>query len=100
MAASNTDIPKVAEKPKKEEIDYANFDWVALTKEIRASPETGKAYVETDWEKFKRKFGDNPLVPIGCAVTTGFLITGIVRSANMHFLLETQCTKIVCLMEK
>ena len=59
------------ESPKKEEFDMENFDWVALTKEIRASPETGKAYAETDWEKFQRKFGDNPLVPIGCLATTG-----------------------------
>ena len=64
---------------KKEDFDYENFDWVALTKEIRSSPETGKAYVETDWEKFQRKFGDNPLVPIGCAVTTACLVSGIIR---------------------
>ena len=64
---------------KKEEIDYENFDWVALTKEIRSSPETGRSYVETDWERFQRKFGDNPLVPIGCALTTGCLISGILR---------------------
>ena len=63
---------------KKEDFDYENFDWVALTKEIRSSPETGKAYVETDWEKFQRKFGDNPLVPIGCAVTTACLVSGII----------------------
>jgi hypothetical protein len=46
--------PQSNEGLKKEELDMENFDWVALTKEIRSSADTGKAYAETDWEKFQR----------------------------------------------
>ena len=63
MSSSNNQVPSAT--GKKEEFDPDNFDWVALTKEIRTSQETGKQHSETDWEKFQRKFGDNPLVPIG-----------------------------------
>lgn len=32
---------------------------------------------ETFWEKGKRKFTQEPLVPVGALVTTGFLISGL-----------------------
>ena len=45
--------------------DADMLEWVELNKQLQINRETGKPYVETYSDKFKRKFGENPLVPVG-----------------------------------
>ncbi|CAH2084712.1 unnamed protein product [Euphydryas editha] len=49
-----------------------DLDWIQLRREM------GPAHhVETSKEKFVRKFGENPFVPIGCLATAGALSYGL-----------------------
>ena len=41
--------------------------------------ESGKRHQETANEKLMRKFNENPLVPIGALLTTGFLFNGLFK---------------------
>ena len=66
---------------KNEKVDMANFDWQKLEQEIRADS-TGKVYNETDKDKWDRKLSENPMIPIGTAVTTGILVLGLVSFAT------------------
>ncbi|KAK9879112.1 hypothetical protein WA026_003955 [Henosepilachna vigintioctopunctata] len=49
----------------------SQFDWVQLRKDM------GTKVVETQSEKFIRKLKENPLVPIGCIVTSCCLGFGL-----------------------
>ena len=40
---------------------------------------TGVKHQETPNEKLMRKFKENPLIPIGAALTTGFLVNGLIK---------------------
>ncbi|CAG9862386.1 unnamed protein product [Phyllotreta striolata] len=55
----------------KEELE--KFDWITLKKDM----DSHSAGIETQTEKLKRKFAENPLVPIGCLATTAALSYGI-----------------------
>lgn len=49
------------------------LDWIKLREDMDAV-----GYVpETFGEKTKRKFGENPLIPIGCLLTASALIYGL-----------------------
>ena len=41
--------------------------------------QSGKRHQETPNEKLVRKFKENPLIPIGALLTTGFLINGLFK---------------------
>ena len=41
--------------------------------------ESGKRHQESPNEKLMRKFRENPLVPIGALLTTGFLVNGLFK---------------------
>ncbi|KAK9890664.1 hypothetical protein WA026_012021 [Henosepilachna vigintioctopunctata] len=56
---------------KQEDVDLSQFDWVQLRKDM------GTKVVETQSEKFIRKLKENPLVPIGCIVTSCCLGFGL-----------------------
>ncbi|XP_068617293.1 HIG1 domain family member 2A, mitochondrial [Battus philenor] len=47
-----------------------DLDWIQLRRDMGTAHETTK-------EKFVRKFGENPFVPIGCLATTGALSYGL-----------------------
>eukprot|EP00092_Neocalanus_flemingeri_P005033 GFUD01005413.1.p1 GENE.GFUD01005413.1~~GFUD01005413.1.p1 ORF type:complete len:140 (-),score=55.02 GFUD01005413.1:92-511(-) len=65
---------------KKEEIQIDEFEWINLNKEIAINRESGKKHAqESANEKLTRKFKENPLIPIGCLLTTGFLINGLFK---------------------
>lgn len=53
------------------ELAVAELDWIAVHG-------YGETKLETFKEKTKRKFYENPLVPIGCAATAGVLTMGLV----------------------
>ena len=55
------------------------FEWIQLNKELQKNRDTGKKHQETPSEKLVRKMNENPLIPIGCLVTTGFLINGLFK---------------------
>ncbi|XP_056635114.1 HIG1 domain family member 2A [Diorhabda carinulata] len=52
--------------------EMENFDWITLKNDMDAI-----APVETQREKFIRKFKSNPFVPIGCLATTLALTYGL-----------------------
>ena len=56
---------KFGKKQHKEMTDADMLEWIELNKQLQFNSETGKPHVETASDKFKRKFGENPMVPIG-----------------------------------
>ena len=56
---------KMGKKQSKEMTDDDMLEWIELNKQLQVSRETGKPYLETAADKFKRKFGENPFIPIG-----------------------------------
>ena len=50
-----------------------------LNKQLAVDRESGKKHQETANEKLIRKFWENPFIPIGAVVTTGFLVNGLFR---------------------
>ncbi|ROT75356.1 putative HIG1 domain family member 2A, mitochondrial [Penaeus vannamei] len=54
--------------------EFTELDWITLKSDI-GSEEI--IHTETAGEKFKRKFKENPLVPIGCGLTAGALCFGL-----------------------
>ncbi|XP_031634163.1 HIG1 domain family member 2A, mitochondrial-like [Contarinia nasturtii] len=52
--------------------DNVEFDWIQLSADIDNEP------VETFYEKTKRKFSENPFVPIGAFGAVGALTYGLV----------------------
>ncbi|CAG9562755.1 unnamed protein product [Danaus chrysippus] len=49
-----------------------DLDWIQLRKDLGPVNQ-----VETTKEKFIRKFGENPFVPLGCLATAGALTYGL-----------------------
>ena len=56
---------KMGKKRNNAMTDADMLEWIELNKQLQVSRETGKPYVETATNKFKRKFGENPMIPIG-----------------------------------
>ncbi|XP_054258557.1 HIG1 domain family member 2A, mitochondrial [Macrosteles quadrilineatus] len=52
------------------------FNWLQTRKEV-GLPDLSAFNDETGSEKFMRKFKENPLVPIGCLLTTTCLTLGL-----------------------
>ena len=50
-----------------------------LNKQLEVDRNSGKRHQETPNEKLIRKFKENPLIPIGCLLTTGFLVNGLFK---------------------
>ena len=50
-----------------------------LNKQLSINRESGKRHQETANEKLMRKVSENPLVPIGALLTTGFLFNGLFK---------------------
>ena len=50
-----------------------------LNKQLEVDRNSGKRHQETPNEKLVRKFKENPLIPIGCLLTTGFLVNGLFK---------------------
>jgi len=54
--------------------EFTELDWITLRNDL-GTVEMEK--VETAKDKFKRKFLENPFVPIGCGLTTVALVYGL-----------------------
>eukprot|EP00090_Calanus_glacialis_P044850 TRINITY_DN8044_c0_g1_i1.p1 TRINITY_DN8044_c0_g1~~TRINITY_DN8044_c0_g1_i1.p1 ORF type:complete len:136 (-),score=47.76 TRINITY_DN8044_c0_g1_i1:144-551(-) len=67
---------------KKEDIQIDEFEWIKLNQELAINRESGKKHQESGNEKLMRKFKENPLIPIGCLLTTGFLVNGLFKFAR------------------
>jgi len=67
------------QKDNKKEIDIDEFEWIKLNQELAINRESGKKHQESANEKLMRKFKENPLIPIGCLLTTGFLVNGLFK---------------------
>jgi len=67
------------QKENKKEIDIDEFEWIKLNQELAINRESGKKHQESANEKLMRKFKENPLIPIGCLLTTGFLVNGLFK---------------------
>ena len=50
-----------------------------LNKQLAVNRETGVKHQETANEKLVRKFWENPFIPVGAVITTGFLVNGLFR---------------------
>ena len=65
---------------KKEE-PTETFDWGELKRQLDAVDQNGVNRThrgpEAPMDKMKRKFGENPLIPIGSILTTAFLGLGL-----------------------
>ena len=61
---------------KKKQIYPETFQ---LNKQLEVDRNSGKRHQETPNEKLIRKFKENPLIPIGCLLTTGFLVNGLFK---------------------
>ncbi|KAG7175310.1 HIG1 domain family member 2A, mitochondrial-like [Homarus americanus] len=66
------DKNELAEAVKKTE--FTELDWLTLRSDLG---EVQLKTHETSGEKFKRKFYENPFVPIGCGLTTAALCYGL-----------------------
>ncbi|XP_076630980.1 HIG1 domain family member 2A, mitochondrial [Colletes latitarsis] len=55
------------------------LDWIRVCDEIHSNNIS-----ETFSEKFKRKVGENPLVPLGCLATVSALMCGLYSFYNGH----------------
>jgi len=55
--------------------EFTELDWIALKQDIGS--EALAFHQETAGEKFKRKFYENPFVPIGCGLTATALGFGL-----------------------
>ncbi|CAG0922980.1 unnamed protein product [Notodromas monacha] len=73
MSGKNDDTPKVGAAPQ--------LEWIQIRKDVEKNRGFAEMIpnpnVETASEKFKRKFGENPLVPIGCVATGTVLFLGL-----------------------
>merc|ERR1711972_544637 len=67
------------QKHGKKEIQVDEFEWIELNQGLAINRESGKKHQETANEKLMRKFKENPLIPIGCLLTTGFLVNGLFK---------------------
>merc|ERR1712062_381185 len=67
------------QKHGKKEILVDEFEWIELNKQLSINRESGKRHQETANEKLMRKVSENPLVPIGALLTTGFLFNGLFK---------------------
>ncbi|KPJ19854.1 HIG1 domain family member 2A [Papilio machaon] len=56
----------------KDNEEPTDLDWIQLRRDMGQSHQ-----IETFKEKFVRKFGENPFVPIGCLATAGALSYGL-----------------------
>ena len=56
----------MSKKDDKEE----PFDWINLKKQLEVSSDGKTVHPEHEptWEKFKRRFKENPLIPIGTVI--------------------------------
>jgi len=61
----------MAEAPKAE---FTELDWITLKTEIGSEE---LKHVESAGEKFKRKFWENPVLPVGAGLTTLALLLGL-----------------------
>jgi len=59
--------------PKKAEFNPDELEWIQLNQELSDSRMVG----ESSQDKLFRKLTDNPWIPAGCLLTTGFLIKGL-----------------------
>merc|ERR1712241_339827 len=63
----------------KSEIQVDEMEWIELNKQSAVDRTTGVKHQETPNEKLMRKFKENPLIPLGAALTTGFLVNGLIK---------------------
>ena len=89
-----------AKHGKREELKIDEFEWIEvrqrilsylaeqnrfssktfqLNKQLEVDRNSGKRHQETPNEKLIRKFKENPLIPMGCLLTTGFLVNGLFK---------------------
>jgi len=68
-----------AKHRKKSDILVDEFEWIELNKQLSVDRQTGVKHQETPNEKLMRKFKENPLIPLGAALTTGFLVNGLIK---------------------
>lgn len=60
-----------------EKVNMADFDFVALKKEISKDRKTGQVFETSATDKFFGKCKENPLVPLGAGLTALVLSIGI-----------------------
>ena len=76
LAEDSSKEKAAVNKNKREEVDMSKFDWVQFHHDMTHA-KTGKPHNETAGQKFKRKFADNPFIPIGALATALALAFGI-----------------------
>jgi len=65
---------KLKKNTEKTDFNPAELEWIQLNQDLAAKRFTG----ETQVDKLKRKLKENPLIPLGCLLTTGFLLRGLI----------------------
>lgn len=62
------------ESPEMEKAEFTELDWITLKTDIHSAE---LEVQESSSDKFKRKFKENPFVPIGCGLTATALCYGL-----------------------
>jgi len=76
-------VEKGLEEPQKTDAgSAAEFEWIQLNQTLGEQRSTEDTKVETSKDKMKRKFQENPLIPIGFLATAGCLIVGLGKFAR------------------